>query len=80
MKGKNEYPKKKNLDGMFFRLERNGKFEDVCITDMTDDEFYRIAEKNGKERMTMIADGLRRALIDIANQFGIEGYYGTDDD
>lgn len=33
--------KKRELCGIYFRVERNGKFEDVCFTDMTELEQKR---------------------------------------
>lgn len=28
----------RNLDGIYFRVERDGKFENICFSDMTEEE------------------------------------------
>lgn len=30
--------KQRDLDGVYFRVERNGKYQNVCFTDLTTDE------------------------------------------
>lgn len=32
------YPKKLNMDNCIVKVERNGTFEDVCFSDLTDGE------------------------------------------
>ena len=36
-----DYPKKRNLDGVYFRVNRDGNYDDVCFTDLTEDERKR---------------------------------------
>lgn len=33
---------KRNLDGIFYRVKRDGKYEDVCFSDMTLDEIDEV--------------------------------------
>ena len=33
-----DYPTKRNLDGCYFRVERDGKWTNLCFSDMTDTE------------------------------------------
>lgn len=44
-KTKTVYPRKRELDGAYFRIERNGKFESVCFSDMTEKEMFQVIEK-----------------------------------
>lgn len=41
---KMEYPKKRDLDGIYFRVCRDGKWQNVCMTDLSKDEFDSLAE------------------------------------
>ena len=38
------YPTKRNLDGIYFRVCRDGKWQNVCMTDLSKDEFDSLAE------------------------------------
>lgn len=66
---------KRNLDGVYFRIERDGKFENVCFSDLTEDEREYIAELRGvkmagewwKNLAYHLADCLRR----IGDEFDI---------
>lgn len=40
---------KRNLDGIFFRVKRNGKYENVCFTDLSTDEIERIGAGRSAE-------------------------------
>lgn len=42
------YPTKRDLDGVYFRVERDGKWDPICYTDMTEEE-----------RETVIAERMR---------------------
>ena len=39
-----DYPKKRNLDGVYFRVYRCGKYENVCFTDLTELERQKFIE------------------------------------
>lgn len=73
------YPTKRNLDGMYFRLERNGNYENVCITDMTDEEFIEVIGKLGEKQQISVAKTLRKIIRDIGEQFDIIGGYLEED-
>lgn len=65
------YPKPRNLDPVYFRVERDGKMVNRCFTDLTNEERAQIisAYISNKEwfvRMTCIlADALRRVGDDL---------------
>lgn len=44
------YPKKRNLDGVYFRVERDGKWENVCFTSITF-KFVRYRRKVKNEEL-----------------------------
>jgi hypothetical protein len=67
------YPEERNLDGFFYRVERNGKFVNRCFSDLTDEEqpdFLSRIEKDGYIRMCKELSAILRR---IGDQFGIMG-------
>lgn len=59
---KQQYPKQRNLDGCYFRVQREGKWYSLCWTDLTEEERVKLAE--GKD-----VYWLRRMLEYITVQF-----------
>ena len=43
------YPIKRDLDGAYFRVERDGKWQNVCFSDMTRDERDQVMEGRPEE-------------------------------
>lgn len=37
-----EYPKKRDLDGIYFRVCRDGKWQNICMTDLTKEDFDHV--------------------------------------
>ena len=66
-----QYPVERNLDGFYYRVERDGKYVNRCFTDLTGDEqteFLSRLEKDGFIRMCKeLAASLRR----VGDQFDI---------
>lgn len=60
------YPRKRNLDGVYFRVERSGKFEKVCFTDLSLEE----VEQVGKDKPAEWWKGLALALSDAIRDIG----------
>ena len=58
-----DYPEKRNLDPVYFRVERNGRYEDVCFTDLTEAERDKAMQNRPpdwyKGLATILADQLR---------------------
>ncbi len=52
---------KRNLDGIYLRIKRDGKYQAVCLSDMTADE---LEETLNPER----GDWLKGAVIHLAGQ------------
>lgn len=70
---------RRNLDGAYFRVERDGRWENVCYSDMEQRERDRIAEMRA-ERSTpeeqaawwrSLADHLADSLYDVGEQLGL---------
>jgi len=72
-----EYPVKRNLDGVYYRAERNGRWTSLCFTDLTQEEqekFIDSLDESGKKRMCFILANALRSIGD-----GLNLYLGDDD-
>lgn len=73
--------KQRNLDGVYFRIKRDGKWQNICYSDLTADERDEIARKRAEvsepeqqvEWWRSMADIMADALYDMGEQFGIVG-------
>lgn len=71
--------KQRNLDGVYFRVQRDGKWLNVCYSDMTDAERDEVARKRAEhttieEQVTWwrsLADILADQLYDMGEQLGV---------
>ena len=71
----------RNLDGIYFRIERDGKCQNVCYSDMTKDERDEIAETKARQLTSdqmaswwrSMAELLADQLYDIGEQFDLMG-------
>jgi hypothetical protein len=62
---------KRNLDGVYFRVERNGKFESVCFSDLTNEEKDKVCEGRSAEWFKNLAFHLAERLKDIGESLDI---------
>ncbi len=51
----NDYPVQRDLDGVYYRQKRDGKWTNVCFTDMTDEEQSAVLEKYDVRQLTRMA-------------------------
>ena len=73
--------RQRNLDGVYFRVKRDGKWQNICYSDLTEDERDEIARKRAEHATPeqqaqwwrSMADILADALYDMGEQFGIAG-------
>lgn len=65
-----EYPIKYNMDGMYFRVERNGKFENVCLSDMTNEERLKKMDWWNPDNMKSVINFLCETLREIGDTYG----------
>jgi len=69
----------RNLDGIYFRIERDGKRTNVCYSDMTPSERDEVARKRAESATAdeqaqwwrSMADLLADALYDMGEQLGV---------
>ena len=74
-----DYPEKRELDGAYFRVERNGKWESVCFTDLTSDERDEVCEGRTAEWLKSMVDVLADKVREIGDQFDIVCRYEWDE-
>ena len=63
----------RNLDGVYFRVKRGEKYENICFSDMTEDERSKIMEDKPVEWLKAMCEILASTLRGIGDQFNIEG-------
>ena len=62
---------KRNLDGVFFRVFRDGKWGNVCFTDLTEAEQREILLGRSTEWLTNMCILLGKTIREIGDQFDI---------
>lgn len=68
----------RNLDGIFFRVQRNGEWQNICFTDLTEEEIQRLfhsdeASPRSAEWWESMAMALRDVIRSIGEQLDIVG-------
>ena len=76
----NIYPKERELDGIFYRVKRNGKSYSICFSDLTEHEQDKILADYDEESLRRMCKILASTLRTIGDQFGIMGKSDNCDD
>lgn len=63
----------RNLDGVYFRVERAGKFESVYFSDLTERQMRQVLEGNSKEFLREMCVILGRRIRRIGDELDIVG-------
>ncbi len=66
-----EYPKERNLDGIYFRIKRNDHWCDICFTDLTADEKESVMKDRSIEWMEKLACNLADVIREIGDLFDV---------
>lgn len=61
----------RNLDGFYFRVCRNGKWESVCFSDLTDAEMDKVLANKGEQWLKSLCKGLGNTIKGIGEQCDI---------
>ena len=56
-----------NLDGIYFRVERNGKWQSLCVSDLTLEELKSVTKDWDCNQLTIVAKELSCTLKDLFN-------------
>ena len=67
----------RNLDGVYFRIKRNEKWENICFSDLTGDEMKEVMAGRSEEWLKNLCIILGQVIRRIGDQFdivcGVEG-------
>ncbi len=63
----------RNLDGIYFRVKRNGKYENVCFSDLEPNEIEEIGAGRSAEWWKSVALHLKQRMNIIGETFDIIG-------
>ena len=69
---------KRNLDGIYFRVKRSEKYENVCFSDLTETERDEICKDKPAEWFKIAAYHLADRIKEIGDAFNIMGGAGED--
>lgn len=61
----------RNLDGFYFRVERNGKWQSICFSDLTEDEMREVIKNKSTDWLQNLAIGLGKVIRDIGDQLDL---------
>ena len=64
----------RELDGIYFRVKRDGKYENICFTDMTDEEINEKFRDRPADWWCGIAMHLKHCINEIGEKFGIRRF------
>lgn len=61
----------RDLDGIYFRVKRGEKWDNVCFSDLTDEEMDAVLEGRDKEWLKSVCKILGRTIKRIGDEFDI---------
>lgn len=64
-----KYPLKRELDGVYFRINRNDKWCNICFSDMTEDEMKGVLKGRNKHWMLSLCVILLNCIKQLENEF-----------
>ena len=75
-----EYPKERDLDGIYFRVRREEQWSNICFTDMTPEERDMVRKDRSREWMKSLAYRLADVVREIGDQLDIVGKLSFEED
>lgn len=63
----------RKLDGYYFRVQRNGKWESVCFSDLTDEERDGVLKGRDEQWLISMVKGLASTIRTIGDQLDLMG-------
>lgn len=62
---------KRDIDGVYFRVKRGEKWENICFTDMTQEERNFVLEGRNEEWLKSMVLHLANVIESIAEEFDL---------
>lgn len=66
-------PQKRDLDGCYFRVQRDGRWQDICFSDLTAQERASVCQGKPAEWFESLAYHLADCLQAIGEEFNLQG-------
>jgi hypothetical protein len=63
----------RNLDGVYFRVKRNGKFENVCFSDLSESEMDSVMNDRDEQWLKSLCKVLGQTIHRIGDELDITG-------
>ena len=61
----------RHLDGVYFRVERDGKWQSLCFSDLTKEEMEKVLENRTNEWLASLCVHLGETIKEIGDMFDI---------
>lgn len=61
----------RELDGYYFRVHRNNKWQTICFSDLTEREMKEVMEDMDVEWLKSLAIGLGKTIRNIGDQLNL---------
>lgn len=61
----------RNLDGVYFRIKRDDKWQNICFSDLTDSEMEEVMKNRPDEWLKDMCKILGKTIRDIGDQLDI---------
>jgi hypothetical protein len=61
----------RNLDGVYFRIQRDGKWGNVCFSDLTEEEMDDTLHNKDEQWLKNLCKILGKTIKDIGDQFDL---------
>lgn len=76
---KTKYPERRDLCGIYFRVRRDGKWQNICWTDLTDEEREEMSEQRTLRWWKGMVEHLTATVRRIGDEFNIKATYEEDE-
>ena len=64
-------PEFRELDGVYFRVERNGKWQNICFSDLTEEEMTKVIENKDLQWVKSLCIILGKRIREIGDSLGL---------
>lgn len=68
---KRKQPEFRELDGIFFRVERNDKWQNICFSDLTEEEMVKVLENKDLQWVKNLCRALGKRIREIGDSLGL---------
>lgn len=62
----------RNLDGIYFRVERDGKWQTLCFSDLTEDEQRKVLKDKSQDFILQLTLILAKRLREVGDKFDLQ--------